>query len=231
MRILRIRNRWLIAGVAGGLTMAGAGGSVAFGSHAIPANHPFPAGRVSPMALATVSDNRRTGALRAPIPHADGPPLARTGGFGELTCIECHLDLELNALGGALLIDGIPDSFTPGAPYVITVVVEGEGMGSAGFQAAARFREGERAGEMAGSLAPLDGRTIVRGEDGVDYINHTVEGSELGPGDVAAWSFEWVAPGDAAPVVFHVTGNSANGDNSPLGDLIYTTEVVVPPSA
>ncbi len=168
---------------------------------------------------------------RVPAPHADGPPLGRTGGFGELTCIECHLDLELNALGGALLIDGIPASFTPGAPYVITVVVEGEGMGSAGFQAAARFREGERAGEMAGSLAPLDGRTVVRSEDGVDYINHTVAGSELGPGDVASWSFEWVAPGDSAPVVFHVTGNSANGDNSPLGDLIYTTEVIVPPGA
>ena len=204
MRILRIRNRWLIAGVVAGLGASGAGGSV-------DAGHP-----------------RALAPLRVPALHADGPPLGRTGGFGELTCIECHLDLELNALGGALLIDGIPDSFTPGASYVITVVVEGEGMGSAGFQAAARFREGERIGETAGSLAPLDGRTIVRGEGGVDYINHTVEGSELGPGDVASWSFEWVAPGDAAPVVFHVTGNSANGDNSPLGDLIYTAELVVP---
>ena len=166
---------------------------------------------------------------RVPAPHADGPPLARTGGFGELTCIECHLDLELNALGGALLLDGIPASFTPGALYVVTVIVEGEGMGSAGFQAAARFHEGERTGTPAGRLAPLDGRTVVRSEDGVDYINHTVAGSKLGPGDVASWSFEWVAPGEPSPVVFHVTGNSANGDNSPLGDLIYTAEVVVPP--
>ena len=168
-------------------------------------------------------------APRAPIPHADGPPLARTGGFGELTCIECHLDLELNALGGALLLDGIPASFMPGAVYVVTVIVEGEGMGSAGFQAAARFNEGGRTGTPAGRLAPLDGRTVVRSEDGVDYINHTVAGSQLGPGDVASWSFEWVAPGEPSPVVFHVTGNSANGDNSPLGDLIYTAEVVVPP--
>lgn len=168
-------------------------------------------------------------APHAPIPHADGPPLARTGGFGELTCIECHLDLELNALGGALLLDGIPAAFMPGAVYVVTVIVEGEGMGSAGFQAATRFSEGERTGTLAGRLAPLDGRTVVRSEDGVDYINHTVEGSRLGPGDVASWSFEWVAPGEPSPVVFHVTGNSANGDNSPLGDLIYTAEVVVPP--
>lgn len=218
--------------------MAGGHGSVALGNPAIRAGGAFPTGYdlsanlAIPMggaSLVPVSEDRRTRVRRAPAPHADGPPLARTGGFGELTCIECHLDLELNALGGALLIDGVPASFAPGAAYVVTVVVEGEGMGSAGFQAAARFREGERAGEMAGSLAPLDARTIVRGEGGVDYINHTIEGSRLGPGDVASWSFEWVAPGNAAPVVFHVTGNSANGDNSPLGDLIYTTEVVTLP--
>ena len=173
----------------------------------------------------------RAGGPRAPAPHADGPPLARTGGFGEVTCIECHLDLQLNALGGALLLDGVPASFTPGAVYVVTVIVEGEGMGSAGFQAAARFQEGERTGSPAGRLASLDGRTVVRSEGGVDYINHTVEGSQLGPGDVASWSFEWVAPEEPSPVVFHVTGNSANGDNSPLGDLIYTKEVVVPPNS
>ena len=127
-------------------------------------------------------------------------------------------------------MEGVPDSFTPGAAYVVTVVVEGEGMGSAGFQGAARFQEGDRAGYPAGRLVPLDGRTIVRSEDGVAYIHHTAEGSQLGPGEVASWSFEWVAPADPAPVVFHVTGNSANGDNSPLGDLIYTAEVVVPPA-
>ena len=164
-----------------------------------------------------------------PAPHADGPPLSRTGGFGELTCAECHLDLGLNAPGGALLIEGVPASFTPGAAYVVTVVVDGEGMGRAGFQGAARFQEGERAGRPAGRLVPLDGRTIVRSEEGVDYIHHTAQGSELGSGDVASWSFEWVAPAAAAPVVFHVTGNSANGDNSPLGDLIYTAVSVTRP--
>lgn len=205
-----------------GVVASGADGSVASAGHAIP-------GSPTPAAAEADARGSRAAVLGAPIPHADGPPLARTGGFGELTCIECHLDLELNALGGALLLDGIPAAFTPGEAYVVTVIVEGEGMGSAGFQAAARFHEGERTGTPAGRLAPLDGRTVVRSEDGVDYINHTVEGSRLGPGDVASWSFEWVAPGEPSPVVFHVTGNSANGDNSPLGDLIYTAEAVVPP--
>ena len=222
MRNLRIPHRWLLVDVVAGVVVLGAAGSVASAGQA---------SQGSPTLPAAEADARGpyAAAPRALIPHADGPPLARTGGFGELTCVECHLDLELNAPGGALLLDGIPASFTPGAAYVVTVVVEGEGMGSAGFQAAARFHEGERTGTPAGRLAPLDGRTVVRGEDGVHYINHTVEGSELGPGDVASWSFEWVAPGEPSPVVFHVTGNSANGDNSPLGDLIYAAEVVVPP--
>ncbi len=167
--------------------------------------------------------------LPAPVPHADGPPLARTGGFGEPTCIECHLDLAPNAPGGALLLDGVPAWFAPGAVYVVTVIVEGEGMGRAGFQAAARFRGGARSGRSAGGLAPLDDRTVVRSEGGVDYVHHTVEGSRLGPGGVASWSFEWVAPEDPSPVVFHVSGNSANGDDSPLGDLVYATERAVPP--
>ena len=167
---------------------------------------------------------------RALIPHADGPPLARTGGFGELTCAECHLDLPLNAPGGALLIEGVPEAFVPGGAYVVTVVVEAEGMERAGFQAAARFQADDRVGEPAGRLASIDGRTVVRSEGGIDYVNHTVQGSLLGPGAVASWSFEWVAPADPAPVVLHVTGNSANGDNSPLGDFIYTAAVsILPP--
>ena len=211
MRNLRIPRRWLLAGVIGGVALPGARGAVE-----------EPAAAVAPPPGRT---------LPRPVPHVDGPPLARTGGFGELTCLECHLDLELNAPGGALLLDGVPASFTPGAAYVVTVIVEGEGMGRAGFQAAARFERGARAGAPAGRLVPLDGRTVVRSEDGVDYIHHSVEGSELGPGDVASWSFEWVAPGDASPVVLHVSGNSANGDNSPLGDLIYTAEASVPPGS
>ncbi len=203
LRGFRVSRRWLLAAAVAGLIVSGSGGSAA--------------------------PDAGLGALASPAPHADGPPLSRTGGFGELTCAECHLDLELNAPGGALLVEGVPDSFTPGAAYVVTVVVEGEGMGSAGFQGAARFQDGDRAGSPAGRLIPLDARTIVRTEGGVDYIHHTAEGSELGAGDVASWSFEWVAPPDPAPVVFHVTGNSANGDNSPLGDLIYTAEVAVLP--
>ena len=219
----RVPPPWLIAGVLAGLGVSGVGGSVTSAGRAIPR------GSNAAAAVAPNDIGPRAAAPRAPVPHADGPPLARTGGFGELTCVECHLDLELNAPGGALLLDGVPASFIPGAAYVVTVIVEGEGMGRAGFQAAARFREDERAGEQAGRVAPVDGRTVVRAEDGVDYVNHTVVGSELGPGDVASWSFEWVAPDAPSPVVFHVTGNSANGDNSPLGDLIYTAEVVVPP--
>ena len=45
--------------------------------------------------------------------------------------------------------------------------------------------------------------------------------------DGSSWSLEWVAPSGNAPVIFHVSANSGNGDNSPLSDLIYTFEATV----
>lgn len=158
--------------------------------------------------------------------HADGPPLAKTGGFGEGTCRECHMDLELNSPLGELSVDGIPTRFEPGATYVVTILLSGEGMGRAGFQGAFRFGDGDREGAPAGEARPLDERTTVRTEGGVDYVHHTEEGSRLNADEFGTWSFEWIAPRGPGPVVFNVAANSANGDNSPFGDLIYAAEEV-----
>ncbi|NIT96817.1 MAG: hypothetical protein GWM91_15935, partial [Actinobacteria bacterium] len=34
------------------------------------------------------------------LPMAEAPPAGFTGGFGEPTCVTCHLDNPLNAYGG-----------------------------------------------------------------------------------------------------------------------------------
>jgi hypothetical protein len=165
--------------------------------------------------------------LRAtPVFHADGPPAAHTGGFAEPTCQECHIGGELNALGGQLGVEGLPAVYEPGLRYRITVVLLSEDMERAGFQAALRFSGGQRHGAQAGRLEPLDGRVMVRpGANGVDYVGHTTEGSELpAPGAPATWSFYWIAPQEEEVVLLHLAANSANGDDSPLGDLIYTAE-------
>lgn len=163
-------------------------------------------------------------------PHAAGPPPAHTGGFGELTCQTCHLGLTLNDPRGSLEIDGLGTSYEPGAAYRVSITVRGEGMGSAGFQAAFRVLKGEQPGTAAGRVVALDEHARVVGNPatGVEYVQHTGAGTELVNG-VGQWVIEWVAPEDDATVVLHVAANSANGDNSPLEDLILTRSVELRP--
>lgn len=163
---------------------------------------------------------------KAPPPrrHAEAPPTARTGGFGELTCLECHNEFDANLPGGRLLLQGLPDVYEPGAAYELTVRLESEEMVKAGFQLSSRFESGAAAGRPAGALTALDARTAVTRDSvtSVPYAHHTGVGAPVSDPSLATWVLRWTAPSEAADVVFHLAANSANGDDSPLGDLIYT---------
>ena len=167
-----------------------------------------------------------TGPLAASV--SDVPP-ARTGGFGEATCQQCHWDNPLNEPSGRLVLSGIPDTYTPGEQYPITVTLARPGLARAGFQLSAR-EDGINmtAGADAGTwrVVPPAVAMVHSGEKRTMYIQHTEAGSLVSLPDRATWSAEWTAP-DAAgvPVVFHVSANAANNDASPLGDFIYTTVV------
>lgn len=160
--------------------------------------------------------------------HAEAPPLGHTGGFGEPTCVICHLGDEENAYGGSVAILGLPEAYEPGAIYTLTVVLRAEDTTVAGFQLSARFSEGEATGGSAGALAPVSPRVEVNaGENGVVYAHQNVAGSPAQTPDGSNWLVEWRAPESDDPVVFHVAANSANGDNSPLSYLVYRAEVRV----
>jgi len=156
--------------------------------------------------------------------NVTGPPPGHTGGFGEPTCQECHTGLPLNDPASTLSVLGLGDGYEPGRSYRVTVRVEGDRFTTrAGFQAAFRWEEGPRRAFSAGELgAPGPGMRIVTDSAGrVRYIEHTLEGVEA-PGGTREWTFEWTAPAAAGPISFHVAANAANGDDSPLDDLIYT---------
>ena len=167
----------------------------------------------------------------APVPHAEGPPLAHTGGFGEPTCHTCHNELELNGEGsGRLELDGLPERYAPGQPYLLTVVLASEGMERVGFEASFRFADSPPPGLQAGSLAAVDERAQVSylGLTPVYYVRQTEAGSD--GGTVVSWSFTWTAPASGGPVAIHVVANSANGDNSPLGDFVLTWSDTLEPA-
>ncbi len=123
-------------------------------------------------------------------------------------------------------VEGIPAAYMPNERYRITIVLQSEDMGAAGFQAALRFSGGDHTGTQAGRLEPFDTRVVVRTDHstGVEYAQHSAPGSMVEPGVLAVWSFFWTAPREEGVVLLHAAANSGNGDNSPLDDLIYTIQ-------
>ncbi|MBI4456293.1 MAG: hypothetical protein HY644_10380 [Acidobacteria bacterium] len=151
-----------------------------------------------------------------------GPVPGVTGGLGEPTCNQagCHNSFELNAgrtLGlGDFTISGVPEKYEPGKTYPITVThTQTDGRAAWGFQLAARA---QTLGEQAGQLQPVDRNTQIVLDGGIQYIEHTLQGSSF-----RTFTFNWVAPdGATGPVTFNAAGNAANGNSSPTGDYIYT---------
>ena len=156
--------------------------------------------------------------------YAEGAPAGFTGGFGEQSCDGCHFDSPVNAKPGQLTIAGVPERFTAGERYTLTITLTRPSMAVAGFQLAARFEKG---GAQAGTLAAAPGegkRVKVETQSNVQYVNQRVEGSAPAEPGSARWSLVWTAPasGDGT-VQIHVAANAADKDGSTRGDFVYTS--------
>src|SRR5512132_3088641 len=79
----------------------------------------------------------------------EGPYPNVTGGFGEQSCHLCHFDNPINAPGGSLTLDGVPQAFVPGETYGLTVTISRDGLRRGGFEIAARFASGRQRGRQA----------------------------------------------------------------------------------
>jgi hypothetical protein len=170
---------------------------------------------------------QRAGVLR----YADGPPAGFSGGFKEDSCQACHFGADTNVAPGSVTIDGVPDRFTAGERYRLTITLKRPGMVMGGFQLTARFAE---SGAQAGTLAPAaddDTRVRVEQQNEVQYAAQRLDGTALTAADTARWSLDWTAPEGSGPVVFHVSANAANKDDTAQGDYIYTASVESRPSA
>jgi hypothetical protein len=152
--------------------------------------------------------------------YADGPPPGFTGDFGEPTCGTCHMDAPVRPEDPGLAIEGVPERFTPGSRYRLTISASRPGIAAGGFQLSVRTA----AGAQAGDLRATDARArIVRDSaTGVAFASHSMEGTALVAPDSARWTLEWTAPEEADSVVFSAAANAANGDDSNFGDEILT---------
>lgn len=154
--------------------------------------------------------------------YADGAPPGFTGGFGESACDACHFDHDVNAEPGQLTLTGVPERYTPGARYTLTVTLARPEMKSGGFQLAARMESG---GSQAGTLAPAPGeekRIAIDAASGIDYARQRRDGAAPAPPGIARWELAWTAPTAPGAVQFNVAANAADGDDAARGDYVYT---------
>jgi hypothetical protein len=162
--------------------------------------------------------------------NSAGPPAGYTSAFGEPNCTQCHDSYDVDSGDGEFFIDGVPEAYTPGETYTITVSLGQIGQRRWGFQLVAR---NESDGSRAGTITVTDSlRTQILTQGGRQYIEHTMPGTYEGRVDgPVTWQFDWTAPdpGDDN-VVFAAAGNAANGDGELTGDYIYTYSVTTVPA-
>ena len=159
------------------------------------------------------------------------PPAGVTGGFGEPTCIDCHVAPEgingVNGGPGKVTITvsspcGAITTYTSGTTYQLTVNVSDPVQQKWGFELSVRTLAGQQAGTLAiGS----DGFTqLLKSFNGIQYIAHTFKGTRNGTKGGVNFTFSWTAPNiSAGAIVFNTAANAANGDGTNLGDHIYDT--------
>jgi hypothetical protein len=157
-------------------------------------------------------------ATRLPL-SLTGPLPAHTGGFGEPTCHACHFDYALNETDLAVTLDSLPAVYEPQRTYRLQLRVQHPELKRGGFQISARFEDGTPAGSF---VIPDTSLLRVQRAKSVDYVSHTMKGTDQVVGDTAVWDFEWVAPATQRRVVFNLALNVSDQDASQFGDRIFT---------
>ena len=155
------------------------------------------------------------------------PPSGHTGGFGEPNCTVCHDDFAVNSGPGSVSIV-VPQFYTSGDTFPITVNVADPNQRRWGFELSSRTQTGQQAGTL---IAGTDGFTQRLANIGsIQYIGHTLTGTRNGTIGGVSFAFQWQAPdASAGPVVFHMAANAANGDFNNDGDRIYLNSATVQP--
>jgi hypothetical protein len=111
-----------------------------------------------------------------------------------------------------------------GVTYTLTITLAQQGLAAGGFQLSSRFADGTQAGTLAHTMHDST-RVAVTTAGEVQYIHHVYAGTRRSASDTIAWQIRWTAPVAGGTIVFHVVGNAADDDASPLGDMIYATSL------
>jgi hypothetical protein len=140
--------------------------------------------------------------------HPGAAPWEADGRPGRDTCATCHFETEPVRGSGKLQLQGLPERPEPGKLYELAVVLKHAGMKAAGFLLG--LDPGAGAFEAASNATETNDAAI----------RSTL--AEAKQKDEARWMLKWRAPAKLpAEIVFYLSANAGNDDQSPFGDRIY----------
>jgi hypothetical protein len=155
---------------------------------------------------------------------ADGPPARVSGGFGEDSCAACHFDRAVNDASGRLTLAGFPERYEPGATYELELTLSREpAFAAAGFQLAVRLADGLTQAGTIEVPAAEQLRIGLQDQRGVRFAHHRLATTAQPATNTARWKLSWTAPAAVGTVWIHAAAVAADGDESQLGDRVYTT--------
>lgn len=126
-------------------------------------------------------------------------------------CNTCH-----QGEGSAeVKIEGLPVKYIPGKIYKMTLIIESDNQ-SFGDNAGGFAMEAS-----AGELIATDNKNTQVSEG---FLTHTQEGAAL-----RKWTFGWKAPAEKKEADLTIMAVAANGDFSPVGDVIGTNDFSITP--
>jgi hypothetical protein len=106
---------------------------------------------------------------------------------------------------------GLPERAEPGKSYDLVVVLKHAGVKIAGFL-------------LGLDPATAGAEPFKAGSDKVEAKDAAIRSTQAAARqkDEARWTLTWRAPEKLPPeIVFYLSANAGNDDNSPFGDIIY----------
>jgi hypothetical protein len=130
-----------------------------------------------------------------------------------MECINCHAGELVQDM---IKLEGLPQRYIPEKTYNLKIVLKTE------LESMSESKGGFSLEVTGGKLIVKDKRHTQLSNG---FLTHTQEGNEL-----RTWEFAWKAPSERMDISFTVMAVAANGDYSPVGDMVGATVYVVKPA-